>query len=84
MLWALDYSLTFNGYEMLSIWMGGFWFKALLWLLLIPYLYHTVAGIRHLLSDLHLGNTRVGGKTSSLIVFGITAILILLAGIWIW
>jgi succinate dehydrogenase / fumarate reductase cytochrome b subunit len=56
----------------------------LFWALLIPFCYHLVAGVRHLLSDIHIGNTRTGGKIAAISVFVISAILVILTGIWLW
>jgi len=43
-----------------------------------------VAGIRHLLMDLGLGETLEGGKRGSKAVLVISAVLIVLAGVWLW
>jgi len=52
--------------------------------LLSALLYHLVAGIRHLLMDLGLGETLEGGKRGSKAVLVISAVLIVLAGVWLW
>lgn len=83
-LWVLHFSLTSHGYEMMTMWFNQGWFKLLCWALLVPFCYHLVAGLRHLLSDMHVGNTRHGGKIAAMLVFVFTAILVLLAGVWIW
>lgn len=83
-LWALDTSLTDTGFDAIHIWLSGGFVKFVFWMLLVPFIYHLVAGIRHLLSDLHVGNTRQSGKLAALAVFIISTILIVLAGIWLW
>lgn len=83
-LWSLDFSLTAQGFDTISEWLSTLWGKFLTWVILAPFCYHLVAGIRHLLSDLHLGNTRRGGKITALAVFVISTILIVSVGIWLW
>jgi len=58
--------------------------KFVMWGLLSALLYHLVAGIRHLLMDLGLGETLEGGKRGSKAVLVISAVLIVLAGVWLW
>jgi succinate dehydrogenase / fumarate reductase cytochrome b subunit len=47
-------------------------------------LYHLVAGVRHLIMDMGIGETLEGGKLGSKIVIVISVVLIVLAGVWIW
>lgn len=58
--------------------------KLLLWGFLAAFIYHFVAGIRHLLMDVHIGESLQGGRLSSLIVFIVSFLLIALTGIWLW
>lgn len=84
LLWTLDYSLTYPGFYQIQDLMSQTWAKILLWLLLAPILFHIVAGIRHLLADLHIGTTLKGGRLASYLTFIITFILLALAGVWLW
>ena len=54
------------------------------WGLLSALLYHLVAGIRHLIMDMGIGETLEGGKLGSKIVIAISVVMIVLAGVWIW
>ena len=83
-LLLFDISLTWSGYELLQDWMSSIYIKTLAWFIFIPFCYHLVAGIRHLLSDINIGDSLKGGRIGSLLVFLITFILVILAGIWIW
>jgi succinate dehydrogenase / fumarate reductase cytochrome b subunit len=83
-IWALDVSLTDSGFDVLKDWMSSFFVKFLFWLILIPLCFHLVAGLRHLLSDIHIGDSLKGGRTAAVLTFVISALLIILAGIWIW
>ena len=85
LLWALDFSLTLSGFETIQSWIinSGF-MKLIIWLIFIPFCFHLVAGIRHLLMDIHIGSSLKGGKRGAALTFIFTLILILLAGIWLW
>lgn len=83
-LWGLSYSLTEPGFDNLSQWMDTFLAKFIFWVLLAPFCYHLVAGIRHLLMDMHIGTTLKGGRTSSVLTFVISIVLVLLVGVWLW
>jgi succinate dehydrogenase / fumarate reductase, cytochrome b subunit len=83
-LWLLSFSLTNQGFIALQSWSGLFWIKIIFWLALVPFFFHLVAGIRHLLMDIHIGDTLQLGRIVAWTVFVATFVLILLAGIWLW
>ena len=58
--------------------------KGILWLLLAALLYHLIAGVRHLLMDLHIGESKIGGQVSAWVVMFISAIGFVGLGIWLW
>ena len=58
--------------------------KFVVWGLLSGLMYHLTAGIRHLIMDLGIGETLEGGKLGAKLVFIISAVLIVLMGVWIW
>ncbi len=58
--------------------------KFVIWGLLSALLYHLVAGVRHLIMDMGIGETLEGGKLGSKIVLVVSAVLIVLVGVWIW
>lgn len=84
LLWLLDYSLTFSGYENIQSWLSSPFFKLFLWAMMVPFCYHLLAGLRHLLSDIHIGDTLKAGQLSAQIVIALSVIAIILAGVWIW
>lgn len=84
MLWALSCSLTADGFETLQSWLQTSIMKFLLWLIFIPFCFHFLAGIRHLLTDVHLGDTLKAGRLSAKIVMIATLLFIILAGVWLW
>jgi len=52
--------------------------------ILASLLYHLVAGIRHLLMDAGIGETKRGGKVGAGLVMVISVVLILIAGVLVW
>jgi len=58
--------------------------KFILWVFLSALLYHFVAGIRHLIMDLGWGESLKSARTSAWAVTIISAILTLIAGVWLW
>lgn len=83
-LWLLDYSLTETGFESLQSWTDYFLVRFCLWVLLIPFCFHLVAGVRHLLSDLHMGDGLAMGRLTAKITFVVSAVLVIMVGIWLW
>ncbi len=58
--------------------------KLALWGVLALLAYHLLAGIKHLLLDLHIGDTLAAAKRASWLVFAATAVAAALLGIWLW
>jgi succinate dehydrogenase / fumarate reductase cytochrome b subunit len=85
LLFALDKSLdSEEGFEQVKACLTSPLAKLVIWGLLSALLYHLVAGIRHLIMDLGIGETLEGGKLGSKIVIAISVVLIVLAGVWVW
>lgn len=83
-LWTLDYSLTQDGFDAMHDWRGNILTKLIIWAMLAAFLYHFVAGIRHLLSDIHIGSSLRSGRRTAVLALVFSIVLILLAGIWLW
>ncbi len=58
--------------------------RLLIWIVLSAVAYHVVAGIRHLLMDIGVGDTKLGGRISAITVMVVAIILVILLGVWIW
>lgn len=58
--------------------------KFLVWVFLSGLIYHGLAGIRHLLMDLGVGETATAGRKSACLVLGLAFILIVCLGISLW
>ena len=65
-------------------WLGMTVVKLVVWAILAGFLYHFIAGIKHLLMDLGIGETFEGAVTSAKIIMVLSAISFILAGLWIW
>ncbi|WP_313741241.1 succinate dehydrogenase, cytochrome b556 subunit [Pseudomonas sp. MLB6B] len=85
MLYALSNSLeSADGFGEVKAYMTSPLAKFVAWGLLSALLYHLVAGVRHLIMDMGVGETLEGGKLGSKIIIAISVVLIVLAGVWIW
>lgn len=54
------------------------------WGLLSALAYHFVAGIKHLLMDLGIGEDKESGVIAAAFTVIISGVLIVLAGVWVW
>lgn len=84
--WALDKSLSspagFHAVqETLS---NNLLAKLITWGLLSALAYHFVAGITHLLMDIDVGVTLEGGVRKAQVTIVASAVLVILAGVWVW
>ncbi|EAZ97862.1 succinate dehydrogenase, cytochrome b556 subunit [Marinobacter sp. ELB17] len=85
MLYGLDLSLSGEeGYGHVSELLSGFFAKLIIWGILSALLYHLVAGIRHLLLDMGIGEELESGLVAAKVTLAIAIILIVLAGVWVW
>lgn len=85
LLWLLDTSLqTPEGFHSMQELAGSFWCKLLVWAILAALIYHSLAGVKHLIADFGIGESFEGGVLAARIVIALSAVLILLAGVWIW
>ncbi|WP_028372639.1 succinate dehydrogenase, cytochrome b556 subunit [Legionella lansingensis] len=58
--------------------------KLVLWAFCAAFIYHLLAGIRHLIMDAGYGEQLSSGRRSAIFVIVLAIILTLLLGIWIW
>ncbi|MFW9269388.1 succinate dehydrogenase, cytochrome b556 subunit [Pseudomonas sp. NR3] len=85
MLYALDKSLdSEEGFGQVKACLTSPLAKLVIWGILSALLYHLVAGVRHLMMDMGIGETLEGGKLGSKIVIAVSVVVIVLAGVWIW
>lgn len=85
LLWALDLSLSGeDGFAAVRECLSSPVAKVVLWACLAALAYHLVAGVRHLIMDLGIGESLEGGRLGAKLVLVIAVVLILLAGVWVW
>jgi len=85
LIWGLGMSLeSEESFNALKTCLDGFLPKLILWAILAGFIYHFIAGVRHLLMDLGYFETLEGAKTLATGVIILAAVLIVLAGVWIW
>ncbi len=85
MLWMLASSLqSAQRFAELQEFLATGGVKFAVWLVLAAVIYHTVAGVRHLMMDLGVGESLEGGILGAKLTLVIAVILALLAGVWLW
>ncbi|WP_206019126.1 succinate dehydrogenase, cytochrome b556 subunit [Salinicola acroporae] len=84
--WALDASLSSpEGFESVRDALAhNVLAKLVAWGLLSALGFHFVAGIKHLLMDTGYGVDLEGGNLKAQITVVISAVLVVLAGVWVW
>lgn len=85
LLWLFDLSLAdAEGFAEVQALGANPLFKFIIWALLSALAYHMVAGAKHLVLDMGIGETREGGPLAAKLVIGVSAVLIVLLGVWVW
>lgn len=85
LLWLLEGSLrSADSFAQIRECLDAPLLKAIVWLVLCGFIYHACAGVKHLIMDLGIGETLEGGKRGATIVFVVSVILMVLAGVWVW
>lgn len=84
-LWGLENSLASQQqFLALQHYLSTPFMKFFIWCFLAAFIYHFVAGIRHLLMDVHIGEALQSGRWTAILTMIISAILIVMVGIWLW
>jgi len=85
LLYALDLSLSGEeGFNAVKECMESFIAKFIIWGVVSALLFHMVAGTKHLLMDVGIGETLEGGVLGAKLTIAISLVLIVMAGIWLW
>lgn len=85
LLYCFSMSLASDkSFMMLKAWFDLPWMKWGFILVGVALYYHLVAGLRHLLMDCHLGDSKVGGRIGAYLVMGLTAGFALWLGYSVW
>jgi succinate dehydrogenase / fumarate reductase, cytochrome b subunit len=84
-LYLLDASLASEAsFEELKQTLGNPLLKFVVWAIVSALIYHAASGVKHLVADVGIGETLEGGILGAKIVIAVAAILIVMAGLWIW
>ena len=85
LLYLLDLALgSAAGFDRAQALLAGSGAKFALLGVLALLAYHLFAGIRHLLLDLHVGDSLIAARRASWLVFALTAVAVLALGAWLW
>ena len=85
LLWMLDASLqSEQGFDSVVELLASPIAKLVVWAVVAGLIYHTVAGVKHLIMDLGIGETMEGGTLGAQLVLVVSMVLIVMAGVWIW
>jgi succinate dehydrogenase / fumarate reductase cytochrome b subunit len=85
LLWGLDASLQSpESFEALRECLASPIAKLVIWAVVAGLIYHSLAGIKHLIMDFGIGETMEGGILGARLVFGLSIVLIIAAGVLIW
>lgn len=85
LLYALEMSLASRSsfaslQEMLALPSVRFF----VWLVLSALIYHFVAGIKHLLMDVDIGDGKESGRLGAILTLIVSFALIIATGVWLW
>lgn len=84
-LWMLESSLASEqSYNELATTLGHWFVKLVVFVLLASLIFHLLAGIRHLVMDMHIGESLHMAKLTSILVFIFSAVIIFGLAIWLW
>ena len=86
LIWMLSVSLSSpTDFMMLQDTLSGTFWKLLLWLILSAWVYHLLAGMRHILMDFEiLSESLASGRLSAKVVSILSVIFFILIGAWLW
>jgi len=85
LLWLFSESMSSSeGFARVGSWLSMPITKILVWAILSGLLYHLIAGIKHLVMDLGIGETLAGAQTAARLVVALSIIAIVASGVWLW
>ncbi len=85
LLWMLELSLSGEaGFRRLQEVLTSPVATFVVWGVLSALAYHLIAGVKHLLMDAGIGETKAGAPRGATIVIIVSLIIILVLGVWLW
>ena len=85
LLWVLHSSLSSQqSFENLQQAIANPFTKFVIWGTLSAFIYHFIAGIRHLFMDVGIGEELKSGRFTAMLTIILAVILSILTGLWLW
>ncbi len=85
LLWTLQQSaFSEEGFLNIEDALSSTFSKVIIWVILSAIIYHLIAGIRHLLMDSGIGEEKKSGKIGAAIALGVSIVLAIFVGVWLW
>lgn len=85
MLYILSQSLqSQDSFIQINTLLAGAFYKFVLWAFSVSLAYHVLAGIRHLIMDMGLGEHLSTARRTAVLVIVLAGICAILLGIWLW
>ena len=85
LLYLLQLSLeSAAGFAEVAVLLDNMLIKFLSWSVLAALLFHLIAGIKHLLMDMGIGESLAGGVLAAKLTLVLSFIAIIAAGFWLW
>ena len=85
LLWLLSLALeSAAGFAEAEAILAAPFAKFVLWAVLSMLIFHILAGVKHLLLDFHVGDTFEAASVSAYVVVGLSIVLAIATGAWIW
>lgn len=73
-----------EAFNRLKVTLGQPWLLVLVWIFIASLVFHLLAGVRHLLMDLHLGESLKAGRWSAIITFSLFFVLLVGAAVCLY
>ena len=84
LLWMLEQCLASpESYQYIQSLLAKPWFALMYCGILVSLLYHIIAGVRHLLMDWGIGESKAGGEAGAKLVLLLTAVIVVALGVWL-
>ena len=84
-LWTLATSLSSeSGFARAHAMLTSGFTSLVAWAVLSALLYHVIAGVRHILMDMGIGEGAQSGPRGAQLVLALGIVAAILAGVWIW
>jgi succinate dehydrogenase / fumarate reductase cytochrome b subunit len=85
LLWIFDLSMSSEqGFNSVREIMTSPLMKFIVWGVLSALAYHLVAGVKHLLMDMGIGESKEAAPRGAKLTIVVSAVLIIALGVWIW